>query len=261
VTPAPAEKSVSEEKAAGLLREADELLAKKQPAQARAVFKELLRLSGLLPWAAPLALTNIADTYRREGDLHAAQETYRKLLARPDLSEHFRLYTLLNRAETAQLEQAYDTARGVYRKILPLADLAFHHRMRARLGLGDTYRAEAKYTGARSAYREAFAAAQAPPFPHEHFRTLALERLERVKDLADGQPLPDPRKERVAWTEKPRKALHVATTGNDAGPGTDEAGAPQGLLKAQRAVGETQAGEPRKAGNGHGAGASQDVGR
>ncbi|NOY81361.1 MAG: hypothetical protein GXP31_10200 [Kiritimatiellaeota bacterium] len=128
-----------------------------------------------------------------------------RCIARLDIGDSFRRV------------KRWDDARRAYGQVADNAAAPLHYRARAMLAQADLWRDQRRYTEARKGYaavRDFFTG------KHENFRLEAIERLEDVRGLRDGEPFRNARTRRVERLSRPVPGFYVAPGGNDANPGT-----------------------------------------
>ncbi len=166
--------------------------------------------------AAKSTRGSLAERERR------ARAEYEKVLAldvsdQPYVLTNYRCIARLRIAESFRREGRFDDARRVLRELAGDESAPLHYRARAMARIGDTFRDQRRYTDARAAYermRKFFVG------KHENWRVEAIERLEDVAGLKDGEPFRDARQRRIDRISHPARAFYVAPDGDDANPGT-----------------------------------------
>ena len=205
-----------------ILESADGYMKKGDFKNGRAEYEKLKGVTGI-NYATPMALFNIAGSYRMEKDYKSARDTYREIFKLPGLSPYYRIYGLFREAETYLEEKDFNGARNTYAQILNSEGALEHHAFVARMKTGDTYRAERKYSAAREIYKSLLVKEESSSHPHDVHRLELRDRLEETEGLTDG----DPGKKRLSakLAERitaPQKELYVSLGGNDENPGTKE---------------------------------------
>jgi len=201
---------------------ADRYLKKGDYERARAEYGKVKKVSGI-DYGIPMALFNIAESYRLEKDYANTHKTYREIFGLPELSTYYRIYGLFRQAEACLEQEDYGQARQVYEKVMKTGGALEQHVFTARLKTADTYRAEKKYAVARNLYEKLLTEEEACAQPHEVHRLDLRDRLEEINGLADGTAIKSMQEKRAGWVNLPEKALYVSPQGSDANPGTKAA--------------------------------------
>ena len=114
----------------------------------------------------------------------------------------------------------FAAARAEYETALAAAAAPLTLRSLAQLHIAQSFAAERNFAAARAEYAKMAAAADAPT----HHRWEAEQQIAAIGRMEAGQPARDPAASRRAPAKlpEPGATLYVATTGNDANPGTRE---------------------------------------
>ncbi|MBD3291524.1 MAG: hypothetical protein GF393_01260, partial [Armatimonadia bacterium] len=154
----------------------------------------------------------------------AAREQYRRVLEldpadNPFVIGNYHAIARLRIVESLRREGLMEQAREECAILANDTDAPLHYRARALLLIGDLHRDERQYDSARKAWATALDFFTGR---HENFRVEALQRLEDVDGLADGEAFVDARRRRIERISHPARIFHVAPDGDDTAPGTEE---------------------------------------
>ncbi len=207
---------------AGILRSADSLMESGMYRQARDEYEKLKNAAGI-DYGKPLAMLNIAESYRKEKDYPSSHKVYGEIMKLEGLSPYYRIYALSRQAEVYAEQKDYTRARRAYSEIQGIPGSLAHHVFTARLNTGDTYRNEKKYSAARSIYQGLLIEQEASSHPHEVYRLELRNRLEAIEGLSDGVQEKKKLNLRLAeMTGSPSRVFYVSPGGRDTGTGTKE---------------------------------------
>jgi len=203
-----------------IMESGDRLLREGKYTQARSEYGKLMNFTGI-DYGKPMALLNVAESYRLEKNYAKAHETYDELIGGKGISDYYRIHALFRKAETHIEEKAYDKARQALARAGKNGAALEHHIFLSGIKTGDTYMIEKKYSAARKRYLDLLRKEESSIHPHDVHRLELRNRLEAIEGLADGMPgkkgLNETLRDKI---EKARREVYVSTEGNDANPGT-----------------------------------------
>jgi tetratricopeptide (TPR) repeat protein len=193
-----------------------------QPGEMPAGILELLekRVSTLSPAEQVALRLNLARSLAQNGKPEAALQTYKAVLAMPDLKPHEKLEIMLQMGHSFAAARQLAQARAAYAQVAASAGAPASYRSYAMLCVARTYEREKQWAAARAEYEKVVAL---PEVPEVH-RWEAAEGLREVNREEKGLPGPDPAASRVALPKAPAVGaqLYVSPTGSDSGTGTKE---------------------------------------
>jgi len=204
-----------------IFKRADAFIQKGNYAKARVEYEKIKELKDV-DYSMPLALFNIAESYRLQKDYRNAHKTFNQIFAAPKLTAYYRIHGLFTQAGIYTEQKNYDKARQLYQQILKTEGALERHLLKAQLFTGDTFRAERKYRKAIEIYTGLLKQQETSEFPHESFRVDLLDRLDSIEGLADGMEEKSARQKRIEWVNSPKRAIYVSPNGSDKNAGTKE---------------------------------------
>ncbi|MCK9265998.1 hypothetical protein M0P98_03830 [bacterium] len=205
-----------------LFQTADNFIKKGNYKLARAEYEKIKNISSI-DYGLPLALFNIAESYRLEKDYANAHKTYKEISGIPNLPNYYKIYGLFNEAEVYTEQKNYGMARQLYSQILKTEGTLGEHQFKARLKTGDTYRGEKKYSVAKGIYEQLLREEEVSSQPHNVHRLELRNRLEAIDGLADGaNERPNDDQVMLARVTSPKKKIYVSPKGRDTNPGTKD---------------------------------------
>ena len=203
-----------------LFQTADDFIKKGNYKLARAEYEKIKNISSI-DYGLPLALFNIAESYRLEKDYQNAHKTYKEIFSIPGLSDYYRIYGLFNEATLYIEQKNYGMSRQLYNQILKIEGTLEEHIFMSNLKIGDTYVAEEKYSVAKRIFENLLKKEETSIHPHDVHRLELRNRLETIEELTDGTPYPKTEDELlVERVSSPKKAIYVSLKGRDTNPGT-----------------------------------------
>ncbi|MCK9266982.1 tetratricopeptide repeat protein, partial [bacterium] len=148
---------------------ADVFLQKGNYTEARKEYEKIKELKEV-DYSIPLALFNIAESYRLQKDYANTHKTFNQIFTTPGLTKYYHIYGLFREAEVYIEQKNYNKARQLYQQIISKEGALEHHILKARLYTGDTYRARRQYRKATDIYTTLLREQETSDFPNESFR-------------------------------------------------------------------------------------------
>ena len=204
-----------------IFERADAFLQKGNYAEARREYDKIKELKEI-DYSMPLALFNIAESYRLQKDYTNTHKTFNQIFAIPKLAGYYRIHGLFTQAGIYTEQNKYDKARQLYQQILNTEGALEYHLLKAQLFIGDTFKAERKHRKAVEIYRSLLRQQETSEFPNENFRIDLAGRLDSIAGLADGMEEKSARQKRIEWVNSPKRAIYVSLNGSDKNAGTKE---------------------------------------
>ncbi|MCK9265898.1 right-handed parallel beta-helix repeat-containing protein [bacterium] len=200
----------------------DLLVKQKKYKEAQAEYEKLKKRSDNSGYLKEIILFNIAELQTLTKDYKNAHKTYEEIYSIPNLTVYYHIYGLFRQAELYIWQKNYNKAIQLYQQIISKEGALEHHILKARLYIGDTYRARRQYRKATDIYTTLLREQETSDFPNEGFRVDLIDRLDLIKELADGKEEKSLREKRVEWVNSPKYAIYVSLEGNDNNSGTKE---------------------------------------